>query len=149
MIYKITLIDGAIHLNDSLVSLVEMPVNPILPIDNIKRGKYKIRLSKMVNMWHILDIAQGEIIYVNEEGVLHNEKEYSLRFALSKRLNKYWYENGILHKLDGPAYIDIDNMALGLKMPLNYGMHWYYENELMSCNSQEDFERILKMKSFW
>jgi len=47
------------------------------------------------------------------------------------------FKNDIMHKIDGPAYVDRDNK------------HWYYEGKLISCSSQEEFERLLKLKAFW
>jgi hypothetical protein len=51
---------------------------------------------------------------------------------------KYWYQNGKLHRLDGPA-IEWYN---GDKV-------WYYKDKYIECNSQEEFERIIKLKLFW
>jgi hypothetical protein len=51
---------------------------------------------------------------------------------------KHWYQNGLLHRLDGPA--------------LEYSggdKEWYYEDEYIDCKSQEEFERLIKLKLFW
>jgi hypothetical protein len=47
------------------------------------------------------------------------------------------FKNDLMHKIDGPAYVD-----RGSKL-------WYYEGKLISCSSQEEFERLLKLKAFW
>jgi hypothetical protein len=52
--------------------------------------------------------------------------------------NKYWLQHGKLHRLDGPA-VEYD---CGLK-------YWFYRGVQMFCFSQEEFERILKLKAFW
>ena len=52
--------------------------------------------------------------------------------------DKWWLQNGLWHRIDGPAieYADGDKW-------------WYYEDEKIECNSQEEFERIIKLKLFW
>ena len=52
--------------------------------------------------------------------------------------NKEWFYNGKLHRLDGPAIEDVD----GYK-------EWYYEGKEIKCSSQEEFERIIKLRIFW
>lgn len=56
-----------------------------------------------------------------------------------KNFSHYWYKNGLLHREDGPAIID--NF-----MDKNY---WYFNNEKINCSSQEEFKKLLKLKSFW
>jgi hypothetical protein len=74
---------------------------------------------------------------------------------------KYWYQNGLCHRLDGPA-IECVN---GNKAWYQYGLRhrvdgpaikcidcykeWYYEDQKIDCNSQEEFERYIKLKLFW
>jgi len=55
-----------------------------------------------------------------------------------KHGNKVWYQNGLLHREDGPAC----EFANGDK-------HWYYQDEYINCNSQEEFEKLIKLKIFW
>ena len=52
--------------------------------------------------------------------------------------DKEWWQNGKLHRLDGPA---IENS--------NGEKYWYYEDQKIDCNSQEEFERYIKLKLFW
>ena len=49
---------------------------------------------------------------------------------------KEWYQNGLLHRIDGPAY----EGANGYK-------EWWVEGKKME--SQEEFERLIKLKLFW
>ena len=51
---------------------------------------------------------------------------------------KAWYQNGILHRLDGHA----EECPDGTK-------YWFYEGIGTDCNSQEEFEKYLKLKLFW
>jgi len=52
--------------------------------------------------------------------------------------NKEWWINGMLHREDGPA-IEYTN---GEKF-------WYLNGERINCSTQEEFERLLKLKAFW
>ena len=51
---------------------------------------------------------------------------------------KLWYQYGKLHREDGPAC----EWSGGHKS-------WYYKGKHIICYSQEEFERILKLKAFW
>jgi hypothetical protein len=51
---------------------------------------------------------------------------------------KIWYKNGLLHRLDGPAF-----------EWSNEYKSWHYEGKRIDCNSQEEFERLIKLKLFW
>jgi len=50
----------------------------------------------------------------------------------------YMYEAPTPHRLDGPAI----EYANGTKV-------WCYKGKIISCSSQEQFEKYLKMKIFW
>ena len=52
--------------------------------------------------------------------------------------DKFWYQNDELSRLDGPAR----EFANGEK-------DWWIEGKYIDCNSQEEFERYLKLKLFW
>lgn len=51
---------------------------------------------------------------------------------------KWWYKEGYIHREDGPAI----EYANGSKK-------WYYEGEHIDCSSQEEFEKLLKLRMFW
>jgi len=51
---------------------------------------------------------------------------------------KYWYLHGQQHRIDGPAYEDVN----GTKF-------WWYYGEEIRCSSQEEFNRLLKLKALW
>jgi hypothetical protein len=52
---------------------------------------------------------------------------------------KRWYDkSGYLHREDGPAMEYLDGSKF-----------WYYHGEFLNCSSQEEFERLLKVKAFW
>jgi len=52
--------------------------------------------------------------------------------------DKCWYLYGKLHRLDGPA-IDWAYIA----------KEWHYHGEWIDCDSQEEFERLIKLKALW
>jgi hypothetical protein len=49
-----------------------------------------------------------------------------------------WYFNGQLHRLDGPAFIWE-----------GHAPEWHYLGKKIACSSQEEFEKMLKLKAFW
>jgi hypothetical protein len=51
---------------------------------------------------------------------------------------KCWYQNGLQHRIDGPACEWINGKK-----------SWYYEGKYINCTSQEEFERLIKLKLFW
>ena len=51
---------------------------------------------------------------------------------------KIWCQNGLCHRLDGPAHEFVN----GYK-------YWYYKGERIDCSSQQEFEKLLKLKAFW
>jgi hypothetical protein len=52
---------------------------------------------------------------------------------------EHWVNDiGLYHREDGPAFIS----TFGTQ-------YWYYDGQYIHCSSQEEFERILKLKAFW
>lgn len=52
--------------------------------------------------------------------------------------DKQWHQNGKLHRLDGPA---VDHV---------YGYkEWWVEGNNIDCKTQEEFERLMRLKAFW
>jgi len=75
--------------------------------------------------------------------------------------NKCWYLNNQLHRLDGPAieYADgskrwylhgqrhrIDGPAIEYTNGFKY---WWYHGKYIKCSSQEEFERLIKLRALW
>ena len=74
--------------------------------------------------------------------------------------NKIWYQDGHYHRVDGPAI----EYASGDKSWLQYGEYhrldgpaidwenskqWWYRGKWILCSSQQEFEKIIKLKAFW
>jgi len=51
--------------------------------------------------------------------------------------DKFWYIEGKIHRADGPAIEYIN----GIKF-------WYYQGKYIKCSSQQQFERLIKLKVF-
>lgn len=68
-------------------------------------------------------------------GVLHREDGPAVEYHNNG--GKVWYQNGLIHRLDGPAleYSDGTN-------------DWYYKGQLIECDSQEEFEKLIKLLAF-
>jgi hypothetical protein len=58
--------------------------------------------------------------------------------AIEEDGTKYWYKHGKLHRADGPATEWVD----GFK-------EWWYNGERIKCFTQEEFEKIIKLRIFW
>ena len=71
--------------------------------------------------------------YIN--GKLHREDGPAVEYSDG---SKYWYINNKLHREDGPA-IEI----------ANGGKWWHLNGKWIDCSSQEQFEKLLKLKAFW
>lgn len=55
----------------------------------------------------------------------------------------YLDKDNRLHRLDGPAKV-------GLALPgTEPDVEWWYHGTHVRCKSQEEFERMLKLKAFW
>jgi hypothetical protein len=99
-------------------------------IDDLGNPCYVEKLSRNNDIYICYRLDCGN----DDEGDLHR-LDGPAQITPSK---KSWYQFGLKHRVDGPAmeYLDGWNM-------------WYYEGKIIDVSSQEDFERYLKMKSFW
>jgi hypothetical protein len=92
-----------------------------------------------------------------KNGLLHREDGPAVIY-----LDGYesWYLNGESHRIDGPAvigpndcyewYFNNEHHRLdGPAVKNEYGELWYYHDQYIECASQEEFERLIKLKMFW
>jgi hypothetical protein len=89
-----------------------------------------------------------------ENGIIYDVVEYN-------NGDKYWYLNGLLHRENGPAVELIEgdkfwrlngklHRVNGPACDYNNGdKSWYFNDEQISCSSQEEFEKLLRLKAFW
>ena len=73
--------------------------------------------------------------YWYQNGKLHRIDGPAAEYANG---DKYWYQNGQRHRIDGPAIECADGTKL-----------WYYKDEKINCSSQNEFIRIINLKVFW
>jgi asparagine N-glycosylation enzyme membrane subunit Stt3 len=68
------------------------------------------------------------------KGRLHRENGPALDLANGY---KAWYKNGLPHRIDGPAseYYSVKS--------------WWMNGIQISCKTQEEFERLMRLKAFW
>jgi len=76
----------------------------------------------------------GEHVYYSGNK-LHREDGPAIECANG---HKAWYFRGQRHRIDGPAI----EFADGSKS-------WYYYGEGINCSSQEEFNRLIKLKALW
>ncbi|CAB4196736.1 hypothetical protein UFOVP1290_256 [uncultured Caudovirales phage] len=69
------------------------------------------------------------------EGKLHREDGPAVHLANG---HKEYTIHGVLHRLDGPAL----EYASGTKS-------WFYNGKRIYCTTQEEFEKLLRLKAFW
>jgi hypothetical protein len=78
----------------------------------------------------------------NEFGTYYylNDKLHRLDGPAIESYNgdKSWFQNGLLHRVEGPAIEQFN----GYK-------EWWFEGKEIDCNSQEEFERLIKLRLFW
>jgi len=71
--------------------------------------------------------------YLNNQ--YHREDGPAVEYSDGSTL---WYHYGQLHRLDGPA----EDYANGNK-------YWWYQGKQINCSSQEEFNRLIKLKALW
>jgi hypothetical protein len=91
-----------------------------------------IKVTKLPNGGELLETYKNKYYYLN--GKLHREDGPAIEFNNTE----HWYLNGKLHREDGPALEDI-----------NGNKFWYINDKAVVCNSQEEFERLMRLKAFW
>jgi hypothetical protein len=77
---------------------------------------------------------RGIQFWVDEFDHYHKDNEPAILYRNGDSL---WYQHGYLHRLDGPA-VDFKNHP-----------KWYIDGKIVDCASNEEFLRIVKLKSFF
>jgi len=55
----------------------------------------------------------------------------------------YYSKNDLFHRLNGPARV------ISLNEGKNKNYYWWYNGEYIICDSQEYFERIIRLRLLW
>ena len=82
----------------------------------------------------------GDIRYYNKNGQYHREDGPAIEWSDGRYTA--WILNGKNHRVDGPARIKV-------YLDGTVDQAWFYHGKKMNCSSQEEFERLLKLKAFW
>jgi hypothetical protein len=70
-----------------------------------------------------------------KDGKFHREDGPAVEYIDG---TKYWFINGQYHREDGPA---IEHA--------NGDKSWYLNDKKINCETQEEFERLVRLKAFW
>ena len=81
-----------------------------------------------------IDCANGTKEWY-QDGIIHRDDGPAIERADG---DKYWYQQGKLHRENGPA---VENA--------NGSKEWWIKGEQLNVSSQEEFERLMRLKSFW
>jgi len=87
--------------------------------------------------------------YHREDGPAYESSDVNVWYIHGKRHREdgpayessdvnVWYIHGKRHRVDGPAVEWI-----------NGDKCWCYRGDEINCNSQQEFERLIKLKAFW
>jgi|SRR5579859_2234034 len=68
-------------------------------------------------------------------GQYHREDGPAIEYANGEKL---WFYHGQRHRLDGPA-IEWSNGDT----------EWWYHGKWIDCDSQKEFERLIKLRALW
>ena len=89
-----------------------------------------------------MEDRQNNILYIDVHGTKIRYKN-----TLYHRVNgpcaefkdgvKYWCFNGVFHRVDGPAIEERNDKV------------WYYQGKKIDCSTQEEFERLIKLRLLW
>ena len=98
----------------------------------------------------------GSRCYYNSEGKIHRDNDP----AIISPSCKEWLQNGSYHRLDGPAIENIDGYkeyyingkrhrtdGPAVVYPIG-NKYWYYNDKLIPVDSQEEFEKYIKLIVF-
>ena len=85
----------------------------------------------MKKNWVIDDGSTHLTLWIDDHGIVRKTSRKDIKAIF------YYDENRKLHRADGPATECFDVKK------------WFYHGECIECNSQEELERILKLKAFW
>lgn len=69
-------------------------------------------------------------------GLLHRTNGPAIEYSNG---DLEWFVNGRRHREDGPSFI---------KHSYEY-KEWWINGHRIKCNTQEEFEKLLRLKAFW
>jgi len=98
-------------------------------------GKVKqMKITRLYNGGKLYEYDSGDKSWFLN-GFLHRTDGPAIEFANG---DKFWFLNDNLHREDGPAI----EWGSGQK-------EWLINGKLIPCKTQEQFERLMRLKAFW
>ena len=76
----------------------------------------------------------GDKVWCKQNEKIHRLNGPAMQFDNGTR----WFQNNKPHRLDGPA----KSFANGVKQ-------WFYHGKHIRCYTQEEFERLIKLRLLW
>lgn len=76
--------------------------------------------------------------YKKGTNILHKEYGPAIEYADG---TECWYFDGRIHREDGPAVYNNYDFS-------EYKEYWY-QGQKIECSSDEEYQRLLKLKAFW
>jgi hypothetical protein len=96
-----------------------------------------VKRTTLPNGGRLLEYDNGDKgWYLN--GEFHREDGPAFEYADG---DKFWYINDKFHRLDGPA-CEFTEDGKDCKV-------WYINGQHIPCATQEEFERLMRLKAFW
>jgi hypothetical protein len=93
-----------------------------------------MKITKLPNGGELYEQSNGtKRWYLNNN--YHREDGPAIEYANG---DKEYYINNKLHREDGPAVVYYSNHK-----------EWWLHGEGLSCTTQEEFERLMRLKAFW
>jgi hypothetical protein len=78
---------------------------------------------------------------VNRDTYINQNDPRYVRTEWTDGFQSWWFNSGnglVRHREDGPAIIDVDGST-----------KWYINGKRVECQSQKEFEQMMRMKAFW
>jgi hypothetical protein len=94
-----------------------------------------IRLYPDLNRLEISKLGCRTYCKEYQESRLNNKPSFISDYYIEYKVNSKW------HRIDGPARIWLNSDG--------FNEQWWINNKQIHCSSQEEFERLIKLKILW
>ena len=127
----------------------------------------------IVAIVHIIANRPEEVVEWSEDPIYHKDSNGNQMWTVNGKYHNLngpalitldtteWWVNGQRHRVDGPAvenkngtkcwyYRGARHCSTGPAMEFPWGVnYWYFHGTEVPCRTQQQFERLLKLKVFW
>jgi hypothetical protein len=117
-----------------------------------------MKIIKLPNGGELREYPDGTKEWHNLNGKLHREDGHAMEFPNG---DKWWYRENKLHRENGPAIEYIDGSKFwyvndkrhridGPAIEYGNGKKWWFLNGMqIHCETQKQFEQLMRLKAFW